>query len=113
MFECRKFISNRNSNIVKIRTLLSKNDLDPKIDLMHHLLPPLNDIKEIFLAHIYIAMTMFKLEKGAIGHKKMYWTCSKTCSQWLMNYLSFFIKCQYLHAESPIHPLHMAIRTSK
>ena len=54
---------------MKIHTLSSKNDLDPQLYLVNNILPPLSDIEEIFLAHIHIVMTVFKLEKGKIGYK--------------------------------------------
>ena len=54
---------------MKIFALLSKNDLDPKIYLIHNNLLPLNDIKEIFLARIYVVITIFKLNKSAMSYK--------------------------------------------
>ena len=69
MFECKKWISDRNSNVIKIRDLLSENDLYSKLYLVNNALFPFSNIKEMFLAHIHIIMTVFKLEKGIIGYK--------------------------------------------
>ena len=69
MFKYKKCISDRNGNVMKIRTLLSENDLDPKLYLVNNILPPLSNIKEMFLAHIHVIMTIFKLEKGTISYK--------------------------------------------
>ena len=43
--------------------------MDLKINLMYHLLPELNNIEEMFIAHVQPVMKVFKLKKGRIGYK--------------------------------------------
>lgn len=69
IFECEKHISDRNGDVLKKRALSSENDLHPKSYLINNILPPINDIEEMFLARIHVVMTAFKLEKGALGYK--------------------------------------------
>ena len=44
--------------------------MDPKIYLICNDLDSLNDIEEIFLTHIHVIITAFKLDKGIIGYKE-------------------------------------------
>ena len=53
----------------RIYTFLSKNDMDLKINLIYNLLLELNNIEEMFLAHMQPVMKVFKLEKGRIDYK--------------------------------------------
>ena len=43
--------------------------MDPKIDLICHLLPKLNNIEEMFITRVQPVMKVFKLEKGRIDYK--------------------------------------------
>jgi len=69
IFKCKKCINDRKKNFNQIGTFSSKNDMDPKIDLMYHLLPELNNIEEMFIARVQPVMKVFRLEKGRIDYK--------------------------------------------
>ena len=68
-FECEKCMKDRTSPTIALRTITVENDMNPGVGSISLLLPKLNDIEEMFIAHVYVVQKIFRLSKGVTGYK--------------------------------------------